>query len=94
MTSHAGFRGKPRLRRSFALPAPGFPLALSPKLALMLGMRGVQNLRLVFLARSRRVAATSFARSEFPPSVTSVASVRCFLPRGVFLARAAGRVGR
>jgi hypothetical protein len=53
---------------------------------------GVQNLRLVFTRPPAAASAlTSFAPSQFPPSMTSVASVRCF-PGDVCYSPASRRV--
>jgi hypothetical protein len=56
------------------------------------GYAGVQNLHLVFYSpASRRVAANQFCPISISPSVTSVASVRCF-PRDVCYSPASRRV--
>ena len=68
----------------------GVPSRVIPQVGSYARYGGVQNLRL-FSPASRRVAATNIARSEFPPSVTSVASVRCF-PREVCFSPASRRV--
>ncbi len=85
-----GFAGAPaqaQLRPTCAV----VPLALSPKLALMLGMAVCRIFAWCFSSASRRVAANQFRPIRISPSVTSVASVRCF-PREVCSSPASRRV--